>query len=89
MMQIARNVIDADDGFLRGKRYLILDRDAKYSDGFRNEIMREGVAQEFRERAAKTHPERATLSMCNHQRESEPAAIAVGDFWRELWTCWR
>ena len=76
MMQIARNGTDADDGFLRGKRYLILDRDAKCSDG-------------FRERAAKTHPERATLSMCNHYGKSERAAIAVGNFWRESWTCWR
>jgi len=43
MTQIARNVTDADDGFLRGTRYLILDRDAKYSDGFRNLLVREGV----------------------------------------------
>jgi transposase InsO family protein len=25
------------------KRYLILDRDAKYSDGFRNVLLREGI----------------------------------------------
>jgi transposase InsO family protein len=43
MMQIARNVIDVDDGFLRGKRYLILDRDAKYSDAFRSALVREGM----------------------------------------------
>ena len=29
MTQIARNITDMDGGFLRGKRYLILDRDAK------------------------------------------------------------
>jgi putative transposase len=28
MMQIARNITDVGNGFLRGKRYLILDRDA-------------------------------------------------------------
>jgi hypothetical protein len=32
MTQIARNITDADDGFIRGTRYLILDRDSKYSD---------------------------------------------------------
>ena len=29
MTQIARNLTDPNDGFLRGKRYLILDRDTK------------------------------------------------------------
>jgi putative transposase len=43
MKQIARNVTDAEDGFLRGTRYLILDRDAKYSDEFRNALVREGI----------------------------------------------
>jgi putative transposase len=43
MMQIARNVTDEDDGFLRGKRYLILDRDAKYCDEFRRALAREGL----------------------------------------------
>ena len=41
--QIARNVTDAEDGVLRGTRYLILDRDAKYSDEFRNALVREGI----------------------------------------------
>jgi len=43
MTQIARNLTDLDDGFLRGKRYLILDRDTKYSDAFRSVLVREGV----------------------------------------------
>lgn len=30
-------------GFLCGKRYLILDRDAKYSEGFRYSLVREGI----------------------------------------------
>jgi putative transposase len=42
MAQIARNITDVNDGFLRGKRYLILDRDAKYTDEFRNVLVREG-----------------------------------------------
>jgi putative transposase len=43
MRQIARNVTDAEDGVLRGKRYLILDRDTKYTDEFRNVLVREGT----------------------------------------------
>lgn len=43
MTQIARNITEADEGFLRGTQYLILDRDAKYSDGFRNILVREGI----------------------------------------------
>ena len=43
MMQVARNLTDIDDGFLRGKRYLILDRDSKYSDAFRSFLAREGI----------------------------------------------
>lgn len=43
MMQIARNLIDVDEGFLRGTRYLILDRDTKYSEGFRDILQREGI----------------------------------------------
>jgi putative transposase len=43
MMQIARNVTDADAGFLRGIQHLILDRDAKYSDAFRTVLVREGI----------------------------------------------
>jgi transposase InsO family protein len=43
MKQIARNVTDAEDGFLRGTRYLILDRDTKYSDEFRKALVSEGI----------------------------------------------
>jgi len=43
MTQIARNVTDAEEGFLHGTRYLILDRDTKYSDEFRNALAREGI----------------------------------------------
>jgi hypothetical protein len=43
MAQVARNVTDIHDGFLRGKRYLIMDRDTKYSDAFRGIITRAGT----------------------------------------------
>jgi putative transposase len=34
MTQVARNLTDDVDGFLQGKRFLIIDRDGKYCDGF-------------------------------------------------------
>jgi transposase InsO family protein len=43
MTQIARNVTDVNEGFLRGKRYLILDRDTKYCDSFRSLLVHEGI----------------------------------------------
>jgi transposase InsO family protein len=43
MIQIARNLTDVDDGFLRGTRYLILDRDTKYSEAFRSFLVRDGI----------------------------------------------
>ena len=43
MLQIARNVTDAHAGALNGKRYLILDRDTKYSEQFRQLIRNSGT----------------------------------------------
>jgi transposase InsO family protein len=43
MMQLARNLTDAVDGFLQGTRYLILDRDPLYSRGFRRMLKDSGV----------------------------------------------
>jgi len=34
MRQIARNLTDGGDGFLNGSRYLLLDRDTKFTDEF-------------------------------------------------------
>ena len=31
MKQVARNLLDAEDGFLLGKRFLIIDRDPVYT----------------------------------------------------------
>jgi transposase InsO family protein len=41
MEQIARNLVDAVDGFLLRKRYVLTDRDPLYTEGFR-EILRQG-----------------------------------------------
>ena len=43
MTQLARNLIDAGDGFLRGVQYLILDRDPPYSAAFRRLLRDSGV----------------------------------------------
>jgi transposase InsO family protein len=43
MMQVARNLIDAEDGFLRGMKYLILDRDPLYTTAFRDLLRNSGV----------------------------------------------
>jgi len=43
MMQIARNLTDEFDGFLRNHKFLIMDRDTKFTEAFRNTLDREGV----------------------------------------------
>ena len=43
MKQIGRNLTDPFDGFLDGIRYIILDRDPLYTDGFRGLLKQAGV----------------------------------------------
>ena len=43
MMQMARNLTDSEDGALRAKKYLIIDRDTKYTEQFRRMIRDEGT----------------------------------------------
>ena len=43
MKQVARNLTDVSDGFLSNSRFLIMDRDTKYTDEFRAYLKREGV----------------------------------------------
>jgi transposase InsO family protein len=43
MKQVARNLTDCIDGFLRTKRFLILDRDGKFSEAFRGVLENHGV----------------------------------------------
>src|SRR4029450_14126186 len=50
MTQVARNLTDADDGFLCGMEYLILDRDPLYTATFRDLLWDSGV-KPFRVRA--------------------------------------
>ena len=43
MLQVARNLTDAVDGFLLDKTHLILDRDPLYTDAFRQMLIESGV----------------------------------------------
>ena len=43
MLQVGRNLIDSESGTMRGKGYLILDRDTKYTDQFRRLIRGSGT----------------------------------------------
>jgi putative transposase len=43
MKQVARNLTDVNDGFLLNSRYLIMDRDKKYTEYLRDYLDREGV----------------------------------------------
>jgi hypothetical protein len=43
MKQVARNLTDPSDGFLRTKRCLLMDRDTKYSQAFRANLEQAGV----------------------------------------------
>ena len=43
MQQIARNLTDVEDGFLKGKRYVLMDRDDKFSPAFREILETGGV----------------------------------------------
>jgi hypothetical protein len=38
ILQVGRNLVDEESGALSGKRYLIMDRDTKYTDRFRRLI---------------------------------------------------
>jgi transposase InsO family protein len=43
MAQVARNLTDEFDGFFRGKRYVIMDRDGKFTATFRRILREAGV----------------------------------------------
>ena len=43
MKQIDKNLTDPFDGFLCGKRYLLMDRDTKYCKAFRDILVHAGV----------------------------------------------
>ncbi len=44
MRQIGRNLTDAEDGFLAGKQHVLMDRDTKFSHGFRQVVLQKAGA---------------------------------------------
>src|SRR3989441_8793855 len=44
MLQVARNLVDEEAGVLKGKRYLIIDRDTKYAESFRRLVNGSGTS---------------------------------------------
>ena len=43
MQQMVRNLTDVGDGFLLDSKFLIMDRDTKYTKAFRANLKREGI----------------------------------------------
>lgn len=43
MKQVARELTACDDGFLKGKKYLLMDRDTKFTAEFRSTLEQEGI----------------------------------------------
>jgi putative transposase len=56
MLQVARNLSDAEEGFLHGTRYLLMDRDAKFSEAFRV------ILEQARVKAVRLPPRSPSLS---------------------------
>ena len=66
MMQVGRNLTDPVDGFLLGKRFLILDRDRKFTSYFRDLIEEAGtdvIRLPYRSPNLNAHVERFILSI--------------------------
>jgi transposase InsO family protein len=43
MMQVGRNLTDSEQGFLRDKRFILMDRDKKYAESFRTIFKESGI----------------------------------------------
>jgi transposase len=43
ILQVGRNLTDSEEGFLKGKRYLLMDRDTKFSEAFRSMVIESDV----------------------------------------------
>ena len=76
MLQIGRNLTDGVSGFLLGKRFLIMDRDALYHDGFRRMLEQAGV------RPVRTPPSwRARISIRGNESGIQKERSADGRGW--------
>ena len=66
MKQVGRNLTNEFDGFLLGKRFLIMDRDKKFTADFRNLIEHSGtdiIRLPYRSPNLNAHAERFVLSI--------------------------
>ena len=66
MMQVGRNLTDSVDGFLLDKRFLIMDRDKKFTADFGNLIEHSGsdiIRLPYRSPKLNAHAERFVLSI--------------------------
>lgn len=72
MLQLGRNLIDTESGALFGKRYLIIDRDTKYTEQFRR-LVREAGTEVIRLPPIVTESEciRGALRSLNQRRVPE------------------
>ena len=70
MAQVARNLIDCADGFLRDHRFLILDRDSKFTEQFKRILKDAGTEVVSARRKLRT----ATLSRSGSCCRSSPSA---------------
>ena len=101
--QVAGNVTDAADGFLRAHRFVICDRDAKFTAEFRHILQVVGVEVILTPRHApncNAHAERVfeDLRTAPHvyllpeYEDAESEREVLEDFWPELFaamlTCW-
>jgi putative transposase len=43
LMQMGRNLTDSEEGFLRDKRFILMDRDTKYAQSFRTLLKKLGI----------------------------------------------
>jgi hypothetical protein len=75
MHQIARNFIDAFDGFLLGKRYLIQDRDPLFTKAFRDTLKAGGVESV---RLPARSPD-LNCTQCTHGRPWAPRPGGTGE----------
>ena len=66
MAQIARNLTDHVDGFLRGKKFFVVDRDTKFDAQFRRMLGERGV--EVVQTAARAQHERLRRTLRAHDQ---------------------
>ena len=81
MKQMARELTDCEDGFLNGKQYLIMDRDTRFCESFRQFLNNEGIKPVRlppRSPNMNAHPPRAILRIAQIRVPGQ-----TDSFWRK------